>query len=90
MTKLEQLRLDAGLSVRDLATTAGVSHQTIYDLEALRARPHSATLTALATALTNELRRADPEAPAVKPSELLRDAFDSSPSSVPAGTGERG
>lgn len=73
MTRLEALRLDAEWSVRDLASAAGVSHQTVHDLEARRTRPHAGTLAAVATALTRQLQTADPKAPAVKPSELLRD-----------------
>lgn len=61
MTRLEQLRLDGRLSVQALAEKAGVTKQTIYNLEAGKSAQVD-TLGKLADAL------------GVQPSELLRDA----------------
>lgn len=62
MTRLEQLRLDARLTVRQLAAESGVSHQTILNLEAGKGG-QVASLGKLADVLN------------AKPSELLMDAI---------------
>lgn len=58
MLRLEQLRLDAGLSRERLADRAGISHKTIGRIEA-GASAHVETLVKLAEALDT------------RPSELL-------------------
>lgn len=59
-----QLRLDAGLSTRELAARAGVAYGSVLDLEnGETTNPHVATLVKLADALD------------AKPSELLMDAI---------------
>lgn len=63
MTRLEQLRIDAKLSVKELAAAAGVSHQTILNLEQRKStNPQVETLHKLAKPL------------GATPSELLRPA----------------
>lgn len=62
MTRLEQARLDARLTVEQLAEISGVSPRTIRRLEE-GAGGHVATLGKLADALDD-----------VRPSELLQDA----------------
>lgn len=66
MTRLEQLRLDARLTVRQLAAASGVSHQTILNLEGGKGG-QVASLAKLADVLD------------AKPSELLMDAIPPSP-----------
>jgi transcriptional regulator with XRE-family HTH domain len=52
MTRLEQLRVAAALSVDELAEKSGVSRVTIYGIEARRVRrPRMATARALAAEL---------------------------------------
>ena len=64
MKRLQQLRLDAGLSTRDLAAKAGVAYGSVLDLESgTTTNPQVATLVKLATELK------------CKPSELLMDAL---------------
>lgn len=59
-----QLRLDAGLSTRELAAKAGVAYGSVLALESGEtSNPHVSTLVALAEALN------------AKPSELLMDAI---------------
>lgn len=48
---LKRLRIEAGLSLRGLATAAGVSHDTAMEIEAGKRTPHPATVKKLATAL---------------------------------------
>lgn len=66
MNRLTQLRIDAHLSPRDLAKRAGVSPQSLLDIEnGVTTNPQVATLHKLATALGENVR----------PSELLMDAI---------------
>jgi transcriptional regulator with XRE-family HTH domain len=64
MIRLQQLRLDAGLSPQRLGELAGVSDDTIRSIERrLNTNPQVATLTALAAIF------------GARPSELLMDAL---------------
>ena len=67
MTRLEQVRLDKGLTVTALAEASGVKRQTIAALESGDVAGRADTLFALGTAL------------GVRPSELLRPAVFDSP-----------
>lgn len=50
MIRLEQLRIDRGMTARALAAAAGVSHQTVLNIE--EGKPaHAPTLKKLADAL---------------------------------------
>ncbi len=49
--RLRRLRLEAGLSLRALALAAGVSHDTVMEIESGRRSPHPATVKKLADAL---------------------------------------
>ena len=49
--ELKRLRMEAGLSLRGLAAAAGVSHDTVMDIEGGRRTPHPATVKKLADAL---------------------------------------
>jgi transcriptional regulator with XRE-family HTH domain len=49
--RLRRLRLEAGLSLRALALSAGVSHDTVMEIEAGRRAPHPSTVKKLADAL---------------------------------------
>jgi transcriptional regulator with XRE-family HTH domain len=51
MTRLEELRLNAGLSTDALGEKAGVSGMTVRRIEAHRVHPQTSTLKALADAL---------------------------------------
>ena len=66
MTRLEQLRLDKGLTALQLADRAGVAHKTIYNIEAGKGA-NVATLVKLADAL--EARPSELLMPAIPPSE---------------------
>jgi transcriptional regulator with XRE-family HTH domain len=48
---LRQLRQAQGLTVEDLASRAGISSRTIYDVEGGYRQPHRATRRVLALAL---------------------------------------
>lgn len=66
MNRLTQLRIDLGLSSRDLAKKASVSYQQVLNIErGETANPTVATLHKLADALGED----------VKPSELLMPAL---------------
>lgn len=64
MTRLQQLRLDQRLSVRELALKAGVTHKVIYRLEDTGRAGEVEPLHKLAAALGVD-----------SPSELLMDAI---------------
>ena len=48
---LKRCRLEAGLSLRGLARAAGVSHDTVMDIERGVRAPHPATVKKLAEAI---------------------------------------
>ncbi len=64
MASLRVLRLERGLSQRDLAARAGVTQQTVVHLELRRREPHPGTMRRMAEALgvepaeVDEFRRA--------------------------------
>ncbi len=64
MVSLRVLRLEQGLSQRDLAVKAGVTQQTVVHLELGRREPHPGTMRRVAEALgvqpaeVDEFRRA--------------------------------
>ena len=49
--ELKRRRIEAGLSLRGLAAAAGVSHDTVMEIEGGRRSPHPATVKKLADAL---------------------------------------
>ena len=49
--ELKRRRIEAGLSLRGLAAAAGVSHDTVMEIEGGRRSPHPATVKKLAAAL---------------------------------------
>lgn len=61
MNTVRRLRIDKGLSPRALGVKAGVSHETIRQIESGAAEPQAATLKKLADALD------------VTPTDLLAD-----------------
>lgn len=75
MIRLEQLRLDARLSIAELAEKAGVAHATVLRIESGKGA-HVDTLGKLADALS--------VFSAVSPSELLRPAIWPDPAPTPA------
>ena len=62
MIRLEQLRIDAGLSPKQLAKVAGVAYQTVKNIEGGKSEAQVETLHKLAKALD------------AQPSELLMPA----------------
>lgn len=46
-----RFRMEAGMSLKGLATAAGVAHDTVMDIEKGKRMPHPTTVKKLATAL---------------------------------------
>lgn len=49
--EMKRRRIEAGLSLRGLAAVAGVSHDTVMEIEGDRRAPHPATVKKIADAL---------------------------------------
>ena len=48
---MRRFRLEAGMSLKGLASAAGVAHDTVMDIEAGKRTPHPTTVKKLADAL---------------------------------------
>lgn len=50
-TRMQRLRLEAGLSLRGLSRATGLAHDTVQEIEAGKRSPHPGTVKKLADAI---------------------------------------